>query len=244
MRLASIPSWPTTHHAPIIEIGSKPATECIIRRPIFILEAGLNSPSPVARPFPESTARAKGPRIFLDYDQRELDDAYDQAVYAPNRSQVNARLAQASELARQRLGAPQRMAYGPAGIEQLESTGHNPLARRSSCRAGGRGRAERRPSTLTRRKYSCEPARTSWSWISTRAGCRRKLFPMVDQVPARRCLGCIATPRSSMATRPEYTLWQVVRLASLWMRRDYQLAQGFRLAGRYRQGLHAAKRHV
>lgn len=80
----------------------------------------MNSPLPVARPFPESTARAKGPRVFLDYNQQELDDAYDQAVYAPNRNQVNARLAKASELARQRLGAPQRMAYGPAGIEQLE----------------------------------------------------------------------------------------------------------------------------
>jgi len=67
-----------------------------------------------------SAARAKGPRVFLDYDQQELDDAYDQAVYAPNRIQVNARLAQASDLARQRLGAPRRVAYGPAAIEQLD----------------------------------------------------------------------------------------------------------------------------
>ena len=36
-----------------------------------------------------AAARAKGPRVFLDYDQQELDDAYDQAVYAPNRNQVN-----------------------------------------------------------------------------------------------------------------------------------------------------------
>jgi arylformamidase len=67
-----------------------------------------------------SAARAKGPRVFLDYDQQELDDAYDQAVYAPNRNQVAARLAQASDLVRQRLGAPRRVAYGPAAIEQLE----------------------------------------------------------------------------------------------------------------------------
>jgi arylformamidase len=69
---------------------------------------------------PASAARAKGPRVFLDYDQQALDDAYDQAVYAPNRVQVNARLAQASELARQRLGAPLRLAYGPAAIEKLD----------------------------------------------------------------------------------------------------------------------------
>src|SRR5262249_49323573 len=29
--------------------------------------------------------RVKGPRVFLDMDQNELDDAYDQSVYAPNR---------------------------------------------------------------------------------------------------------------------------------------------------------------
>lgn len=31
--------------------------------------------------------------VFLDYGQKALDDAYDQAVYAPNRDQVLARLA-------------------------------------------------------------------------------------------------------------------------------------------------------
>ena len=31
-----------------------------------------------------STARAKGPLVWLDMDQKELDDAYDQSVYAPN----------------------------------------------------------------------------------------------------------------------------------------------------------------
>ena len=67
-----------------------------------------------------AAARAKGPRVFLEYDQQELDDAYDQAVYAPNRNQVNTRLAKASELARERLGAPQRVAYGPAAIEKLD----------------------------------------------------------------------------------------------------------------------------
>lgn len=58
-------------------------------------------------------------KVFLDYDQKALDDAYDQAVYAPNRAQLLARLAYSSELARQRLGEPQRFAYGEAPIEQL-----------------------------------------------------------------------------------------------------------------------------
>lgn len=80
----------------------------------------MNLPASVAKSLSEAAARAKGPRVFLDYDQQELDDAYDQAVYAPNRNQVIARLAQASDLVRQRLGAPRRVAYGPAAIEQLD----------------------------------------------------------------------------------------------------------------------------
>ncbi len=58
--------------------------------------------------------------VFLDYDQKALDDAYDQAVYAPNRDQVLARLAYASELVRKRIGAPERYRYGDAEIEGLD----------------------------------------------------------------------------------------------------------------------------
>src|SRR5690349_16855439 len=36
----------------------------------------------------ETVLRQKGPRVWLDMDQKELDDAYDQAVYAPNSEQV------------------------------------------------------------------------------------------------------------------------------------------------------------
>lgn len=58
--------------------------------------------------------------VFLDYDQKSLDDAYDQAVYAPNRDQVQARRDRNSELARQRLGEPLRLAYGPRRNEQMD----------------------------------------------------------------------------------------------------------------------------
>src|SRR5439155_455055 len=46
--------------------------------------------------------RAKGPRVWLDLDQKELDDAYDQRVYAPNQPQVTARYATNSEITRAR----------------------------------------------------------------------------------------------------------------------------------------------
>src|SRR4026209_1813518 len=58
--------------------------------------------------------------VFLHYDQKALDDAYDQAVYAPNRDQVLARFAYASELVRKRIGAPERHRYGDAEIEGLD----------------------------------------------------------------------------------------------------------------------------
>ena len=64
--------------------------------------------------------RMAGPKVFLDYDQKALDDAYDQAVYAPNRDQILARLAYTSELVRKRVGAPERHQYGDADIEGLD----------------------------------------------------------------------------------------------------------------------------
>lgn len=60
------------------------------------------------------------PKVFLDYTQAELDAAYDQAAYAPNRDQLGARRVSGSEMARQRLGAPERYAYGDAAIEGLD----------------------------------------------------------------------------------------------------------------------------
>jgi arylformamidase len=63
---------------------------------------------------------AKGPLVWRDLDQKELDDAYDQDVYAPNRPLIVARRIAASERTRAILGAPQRVAYGPSEYEQLD----------------------------------------------------------------------------------------------------------------------------
>ena len=65
-------------------------------------------------------AKVKGPLVWRDMDQRELDDAYDQEVYAPNRDFVVARRLAASERARAALGAPQRIAYGESEYEKLD----------------------------------------------------------------------------------------------------------------------------
>ena len=63
---------------------------------------------------------AKGPRVFLDYDQIELDAAYEQRAYAPLGDQITERFITDSEEARRRLGNPQRAAYGPSEIEKLD----------------------------------------------------------------------------------------------------------------------------
>ena len=63
---------------------------------------------------------AKGPIVWLDMDQKELDDAYDQAVYAANRDEIKKRRMAACERARKRLGLPERVAYGPTEIEKLD----------------------------------------------------------------------------------------------------------------------------
>ena len=67
-----------------------------------------------------AAVRARGPAVWLDMDQAELDDAYDQAKYAANRDQIVGRNAANSALVRARLGEPRRYAYGTAPIEGLD----------------------------------------------------------------------------------------------------------------------------
>src|SRR5436309_14731032 len=65
-------------------------------------------------------AGAKGPVVWLDMDQQELDDAYDQIIYAPNREQVGKRRVFNSERTRAAIGAPERVGYGPSEFEKLD----------------------------------------------------------------------------------------------------------------------------
>jgi arylformamidase len=62
----------------------------------------------------------KGPLVWMDMDQVELDAAYDQSFYVPNIKRALARFASDSELTRQRLGPARREAYGPTEIERLD----------------------------------------------------------------------------------------------------------------------------
>jgi arylformamidase len=62
---------------------------------------------------------ASGPLVWLDMDQKQLDDAYDQSVYAPNQPLLAARRKVASESVLKRM-PPERLAYGPTEIEKLD----------------------------------------------------------------------------------------------------------------------------
>ena len=62
----------------------------------------------------------RGPLVFMDYDQLELDAAYDQVYYEPLIAQTGQRLDSNSDAVRARIGAPQREAYAATEIERLD----------------------------------------------------------------------------------------------------------------------------
>ena len=62
----------------------------------------------------------RGPKVFLDYDQVELDAAYDQTVYEPDIDQLAAKLKSDSDMVRANIGTPKRIAYGSKEIEKLD----------------------------------------------------------------------------------------------------------------------------
>ena len=68
----------------------------------------------------ENPPRARGEPVWRDMDQRQLDDAYDQSIYAPNAGQIAERREAANKQALARLGPPWRAAYGPSDIETVD----------------------------------------------------------------------------------------------------------------------------
>ena len=77
-------------------------------------------PPPRVDPYRGPPPHEKGPLVFLDYDQIELDAAYEQVVYQPNILQLNRRWASNSARTRAQIGEPLRRAYGDTPVEQLD----------------------------------------------------------------------------------------------------------------------------
>ena len=146
--------------------------------------------------------RGKGPRVWLDMDQGELDDAYDQIVYAPNRDQVGKRRIANSEKARAVLGLPVRVAYGPTEIEQLDIyRAKAPDAPVNVFVHGGAWRANRAADYA----FLAEPFVAAgahfvvldFTNVDEAGG---SLFPMVEQV--RRAVGWVYTNALSFGGNP------------------------------------------
>ncbi|HUD85629.1 MAG TPA: alpha/beta hydrolase [Xanthobacteraceae bacterium] len=140
---------------------------------------------------PSAAAKIKGPIVWLHMDQQELDDAYDQAVYAPNRDQLTKRRLANSAAALKRLGAPSRFAYGPTPIEGLDVYRcDKPNAPTAIFVHGGAWRS----GAASEFTYLAEPfmhagahfAVLDFSTVDDAGG---SLFPMVEQV--RRAVGWI-----------------------------------------------------
>ena len=67
-----------------------------------------------------ATMNTKGHPVWLDMNQKELDDAYSQFIYAPNIGRVIDRYDTNSKLVRNRLGEPLKFAYGTEAVESLD----------------------------------------------------------------------------------------------------------------------------
>ena len=93
-----------------------------ITRRMLLSAAGVAAAAPVLAeecrigPSPHE----RGPLVWMDYDQVELDAAYDQLQYAPLMGQNIKRQASLSEEVRGRLGQPLHRQYGQTEVEALD----------------------------------------------------------------------------------------------------------------------------
>jgi len=100
---------------------SKTSLNRISRRSLLVTAATITAAPALAEgchigPSPHE----KGPKVWMDMDQVELDAAYDQSAYAPMIGQIQQRFGSISETTRSRLGAPKRFAYGPTANEGFD----------------------------------------------------------------------------------------------------------------------------
>lgn len=122
--------------------------------------------------------------VWLHYDQAGLDAAYDQSCYAPNQNDIKARRHQSAELALQRLGAPETIAYGPGANETFDlyraAGADRPLMIYVHGGAWRAGRA-RDFAALAEPfvRAGAQVAMLDFDLIDERRG---DLFPMVEQV--------------------------------------------------------------
>lgn len=100
------------------------ATRTITRRALVAGAAAgtvalANAPASAQR-CPPAAPRTKGPLVWMNLDQQDLDEAYDQSVYAFNQRFVQERRDERNALMAETLGKPDLVAYGSAEIERVD----------------------------------------------------------------------------------------------------------------------------
>jgi arylformamidase len=102
------------------------SSQSIIGRRTLIAGAAAGAAALAATPAaaqrcpPNPPARTKGPLVWMNMDQQDLDDAYTQSVYAFNSKNLGQRRAYNNKIALAVIGRPERVAYGPAEIEKVD----------------------------------------------------------------------------------------------------------------------------
>ena len=69
---------------------------------------------------PPAAPRTKGPAVFRDLDQLDIDEGYDNDVYAFNSKTIGERRVYNNRIALSVIGKPERVKYGPAEIERVD----------------------------------------------------------------------------------------------------------------------------
>jgi len=67
-------------------------------------------------------------KVFRDYDQKALDDQYEQRVWVPHADEIIRRYSEKSNLVREKLGEPRIERYGPTQPETLDIYGRGKKA--------------------------------------------------------------------------------------------------------------------
>ena len=198
---------------------------------------------------------ARGPLVWRDLDQKALDDAYNQAAYAPNMDLILGRIAAASETTRKILGAPQRVAYGPSEDERLDiyraSIPSSPQAGRKT-KSGAHQRLRPRRSVAPRQRGANRLCRRSDRRRRRARGAhrfhqcrpdRRRSHADGRASGARHRLGL--AQRREFWRRPQSLLriGAFIRCASCGLRIVARLARGKSAAG-FLQGRASRRRHV
>jgi hypothetical protein len=144
----------------------------------------------------------KGPPVWRDMDQIELDASYDQSVYAPLLQQIIRRYASSSNEVRARLGSPKRFAYGPTAVEALElypaKKPNAPFSFSSTVALGG---PVKRRTTDFLPSFLSTPASITSRLILSRSTPRTATSVSWPTRYAARLLGLSKTPLVSRETR-------------------------------------------